>query len=205
MVTVVIGVDPHKASHTAVAINAAEEPLGELRVRASAVQAERLLGWAQAWPGRIWAVEGAGGIGHLLAWQLLSAGERVLDVPPTLAARVRLLATGASTRTIPMTHQRFSLDLETKSCSLCAADGDSALGSCKADRLVLSLRSAGTDRRTAGVASSAFAASRPVSRCLASSSPGIRTRQTQLDRGGLGRTAPATCCGCRPRRFGRPG
>jgi transposase len=41
-----------------------------------------------------WAVEGAGGLGHLLDWQLLSAGERVLDVPPELAARVRLLATG---------------------------------------------------------------------------------------------------------------
>jgi transposase len=39
-------------------------------------------------------VEGAGGTGHLLAQQLLAAGERVLDVPPTLAARVRLLATG---------------------------------------------------------------------------------------------------------------
>jgi transposase len=77
-----------------VAVNAAEQPLGELRVRASAVQAERLLGWAQAWPERAWAVEGAGGLGHLLAQQLLSAGERVLDVPPKLAARVRLLATG---------------------------------------------------------------------------------------------------------------
>ena len=94
MALVMIGVDPHKASHTAVAINAAEEPLGQLRVRASAVQAERLLGWAQGWPERAWAVEGAGGIGHLLARQLLSAGERVLDVPPKLAARVRLLATG---------------------------------------------------------------------------------------------------------------
>ena len=31
---------------SAVAISAAEEPLGELRVRACAVQAERLLGWA---------------------------------------------------------------------------------------------------------------------------------------------------------------
>jgi transposase len=89
-----IGVDPHKASHTAVAISAAELPLGQLRVRASAVQAERLLGWAQAWPERAWAVEGAGGLGHLLAQQLLSAGERVLDVPPQLAAGVRLLATG---------------------------------------------------------------------------------------------------------------
>src|SRR5262249_53490957 len=43
MVAVMIGVDPHEASHTAVAINAAEEPLAELRVRASACQAERLL------------------------------------------------------------------------------------------------------------------------------------------------------------------
>ena len=94
MAVVMIGVDPHKASHTAVAVNAAEEPLGQLRVRASAVQAERLLGWARAWPERTWAVEGAGGLGHLLAQQLLSAGERVLDVPPKLAARVRLLATG---------------------------------------------------------------------------------------------------------------
>ncbi len=95
MVVVMIGVDPHKASHTAVAINAAEQPLGQVRVRASAVQAERLLEWAQAWPERAWAVEGAGGVGHLLAQQLLAAGERVLDVPPKLAARVRLLATGA--------------------------------------------------------------------------------------------------------------
>ncbi len=94
MAAVMIGVDPHKASHTAVAISAAEEPLGELRVRACAVQAERLLEWAAAWPQRTWAVEGAGGLGHLLAQQLLSAGERVLDVPPKLGARVRLLAAG---------------------------------------------------------------------------------------------------------------
>jgi transposase len=92
--TVMIGVDPHKASHTAVAISAAEEPLGELRVRACAAQAERLLAWAAAWSQRAWAIEGAGGLGHLLARQLLSAGERVLDVPPKLGARVRLLAAG---------------------------------------------------------------------------------------------------------------
>src|SRR5580693_2471537 len=101
MAMVMIGVDPHKASHTAVAIGPAEEPLGQLRVRASAVQAERLLVWAQAWPGRAWAVEGAGGLGHLLAQQLLSAGERVLDVPPRLAARVRLLATGDVSKNDP--------------------------------------------------------------------------------------------------------
>ena len=80
MVAVMIGVDPHKGSHTAVAIGAAEEPLGEVRVRASAAQAQRLLAWAAAWPERTWAIEGAAGLGHLLAQQLLSAGERVLDV-----------------------------------------------------------------------------------------------------------------------------
>ena len=94
MVAVMIGIDPHKASHTAVAIDPAEAPLGQVRVRACAAQTERLLEWAQAWPQRTWAVEGAGGVGHLLAQQLAAAGERVLDVPPTLAARVRLLATG---------------------------------------------------------------------------------------------------------------
>ena len=44
------------------------------------------------WPERAWAIEGAAGLGHLLAQQLVAAGERVLDVPPKLAARVRLLA-----------------------------------------------------------------------------------------------------------------
>ena len=101
MATVMIGVDPHKGSHTAVAIGPAEEPLGELRVRASAAQAERLVAWAADWPERTWAVEGAGGLGHLLAQQLLAAGERVLDVQPKLGARVRLLAAGSTNKNDP--------------------------------------------------------------------------------------------------------
>jgi transposase len=101
MTAVMIGVDPHKGSHTAVAIGSDEEPLGQLRVRASASQARRLVAWAAAWPERTWAVEGAGGLGHLLAQQLVAAGERVLDVQPKLGARVRLLATGASNKNDP--------------------------------------------------------------------------------------------------------
>jgi transposase len=101
MTAVMIGVDPHKGSHTAVAIGAAEEPLGDLRVGASAGQAQRLVTWAAKWPERTWAVEGAGGLGHLLAQQLVAAGERVLDVQPKLGARVRLLATGDSNKNDP--------------------------------------------------------------------------------------------------------
>ena len=101
MTAVMIGVDPHKGSHTAVAIGAAEEPLGRLRVRACAAQAHKLVAWAHAWPERAWAVEGAGGLGHLLAQQLVAAGERVLDVPPKLAARVRLLEAGDTNKNDP--------------------------------------------------------------------------------------------------------
>jgi transposase len=98
---VMIGVDPHKGSHTAVALGADEAVLGQVRVRACAAQAERLLTWAKSWPERTWAVEGAGGLGHLLAQELVAAGEQVLDVQPKLAARVRLLAAGAVNKNDP--------------------------------------------------------------------------------------------------------
>ncbi len=76
------------------AIDDKERTLGELRVRSSADQVKQLRLWAAKWPKRTWAVEGAGGLGYLLAQQLVSAGETVLDVPPKLGSRVRLLATG---------------------------------------------------------------------------------------------------------------
>ena len=89
-----IGVDPHKGSHTAVVLDAREVVLGQVRVTARTDQLLRLQQWAQPWPDRVWAVEGARGLGRLLTQQLLAAGERVVDVQPKLAARVRLLNTG---------------------------------------------------------------------------------------------------------------
>ncbi len=53
-----------------------------------------MLEWAGRWPRRTWAIEGARGLGQLLSQQLIAARERVLDVPPKLAALVRLLNTG---------------------------------------------------------------------------------------------------------------
>jgi hypothetical protein len=94
MTAVMIGGDPHKGSHTAVAVGPQEQPLGKIRVRACPGQAGQLVAWAQAWPERAWAVEGATGLGYLLAQQLVAAGEQVLDVPAKLAARVRLLDAG---------------------------------------------------------------------------------------------------------------
>ena len=50
---------------------------------------------------RVWAIEGARGLGRLLAQQLVAAGEQVVDVQPKLAARVRLLNTGQVNKNDP--------------------------------------------------------------------------------------------------------
>jgi transposase len=99
--TVMIGVDPHKGSHTAVAIDRAEVELAAIQVRSSSQQVAELLAWAGEFRDRTWAVESAGGVGYLLGEQLVAAGERVLDVPATLPARARLLGSGRSNKNDP--------------------------------------------------------------------------------------------------------
>jgi transposase len=71
--TVIIGIDPHKASHTAVAIGSDEQKLAELKVRATCQQIGKLLAWAEPLGERTWAVESAGGFGYLLSQQLVGA------------------------------------------------------------------------------------------------------------------------------------
>ena len=91
---IIIGIDPHKASLTAVAVDAAGRPLDHRRLLVNAGTLSQLVAWAAAWPARRFAVEGAFGLGRPIAQQLAAAGEQVLDVPATLAARARLLSTG---------------------------------------------------------------------------------------------------------------
>jgi transposase len=92
---VLIGVDPHKAS---VAVAAVDEATGELLERAGFSQDRSglrcLERWAKRFPERRWAMENAGGLGRHLAGRLAGAGESVVDVPPKLSARVRVLSTG---------------------------------------------------------------------------------------------------------------
>jgi transposase len=98
---VIIGIDPHKATHTAVAIGFDEGELATVTVRATKQQTDRLVEWAKPFKKRTWAIESAGGLGYLLAQQLVDAGEHVLDVPATLASRVRVLGTGKSDKNDP--------------------------------------------------------------------------------------------------------
>jgi len=86
-----------------VAINETETVLGEVTIPADRDQTKTLLDWASGLDGddRVWAVEAAGGLGYLLSQQPIASGEQVVDVPPVLASRVRLLGSGRSDKNDP--------------------------------------------------------------------------------------------------------
>jgi len=97
LMKVLIGVDTHKAS-LSLAVAAVDEATGELLERASFPQdragLRSLERWAKRFSERRWAVENAGGLGRYLAGRLAAADESVVDVPPKLSARVRVLSSG---------------------------------------------------------------------------------------------------------------
>lgn len=86
----VFGVDPHKQTHTAVAV----DELGR-RQACKTVTARRdghlqLVAWAGQIAGeRLWAVEDVRHVARRLVSDLLAAGERIVFVPPKLMARER--------------------------------------------------------------------------------------------------------------------
>jgi transposase len=88
---IVIGIDPHKRSHTAAAVaKATGELRGERTVGARAQGYERLLGWARALDrDRLWAVEDCRHVSSALERFLLGRGERVVRVPPRLMGEAR--------------------------------------------------------------------------------------------------------------------
>lgn len=91
---VVIAVDPHKASWTAAAVNSALQPLATVRAPVSNDGYRQLRRFARRWPGSMWAIEGASGMGAPLAARLHGDGIDAIDVPAKLATRVRTLSVG---------------------------------------------------------------------------------------------------------------
>lgn len=91
----IIGIDPHKASHTATAVDpATNTPVSWLRVEASLAGYRELLRWGRQFPERRWAIENAKGLGCHLAQWLVARGESVVDVATTATSRVRELSRG---------------------------------------------------------------------------------------------------------------
>ena len=79
---IVIGLDVHKQSVTAVAVDEAGRPLSE---KVIPVGSDELLDWAGALDAaRLWAVEDCRQLTRWLERQLLAVGEDVVRVPPKL-------------------------------------------------------------------------------------------------------------------------
>jgi transposase len=88
---IVIGVDPHKQSHTAVAADELGRKKAQKTVRARRDGHRELIAWAReiAPAGRAWAVEDVRHVAGGLIRELLAAGEAVVFVPPELMAGQR--------------------------------------------------------------------------------------------------------------------
>ena len=92
---VIIGVDPHKRTHTASALEpGTHRVLATVQVDATLAGYRQLARWAARFSDRRWAVENARGLGRHLAQWLAARGEQVDDVPCTATARVRELSRG---------------------------------------------------------------------------------------------------------------
>ena len=116
----IIGVDPHKGSHTATALSpATNAAAASLRIDATLAGYRQLLRWGKAFPERQWAIENAHGLGQHLAQWLIARGETVVDVRTTATARVRELSRGGR-------RKNDVLDASA-AASGAAAHGDSAL------------------------------------------------------------------------------
>jgi len=99
MARMIIGVDPHKASVTIEVVDQHGMLAATGRFPTARGGYQALIKYVKQWPHRVWAVEGTGGAGRPLALRLVRDGERVLDVPAKLAARVRVFDTGLGRKT----------------------------------------------------------------------------------------------------------
>jgi transposase len=99
---VVIGVDPAKRSHAMAVLDQHEEQLAALQVGNDSAGYRAMLALAKRWKIRVWAIEGAGGVGVQLAQRLVADGETVVDVPPKLSTRARIFDRGHGRKNDPV-------------------------------------------------------------------------------------------------------
>jgi len=88
---IVVGIDPHKQTHTAVAVDGSTgKVLAELTVKARTPGFERLVSWARDLdPERLFAVEDGRHVSGHLERHLIARGERSVRVPPRMMGESR--------------------------------------------------------------------------------------------------------------------
>src|SRR3954447_9753506 len=140
---VIIGVDPHKLSATIEVVDQYEQLLGSGGLTTDQAGYAAMRKYASAWSDRVWAVEGSNGAGRPLAQRLLEDGERVVDVPAKLAARVRSFDTGHNRKTDAHdAHAVAAVAVRTKTLRVLTLDGE-----LEALRMLTDRREALTRRR----------------------------------------------------------
>jgi len=123
MTAVVIGVDPAKRSNTIEVMDSRETVLVTARFDNTNADYRKIRTLVKRWPDRVWAVEGATGVGLHLAQRLISDGERVVDVPSKLSTRVRAIDSGHGRKNDPTdAHAVAVVGLRTKGLREVAAD-----------------------------------------------------------------------------------
>src|SRR4051794_5141697 len=128
---VMISVDPHRASNTAVVLDPVTKVvIASRRFANTTVGYQQLREFSGRWTQRRWAVEGCHGAGRSLAQRLVVDGELVLDVPAKLAARVRVYSQGHGRKT----------DLDDAVSIGLAALNSSGVAAVRADGVLVSLR-----------------------------------------------------------------
>ena len=88
-----IWTDAHKRVHQAVVLSV-DRVLAQKVIANTAVGWTTLIQWANAWPERVWAVEGSGSLGRGVAQFLARNGERVHEVNPCSTWRLSFLRYG---------------------------------------------------------------------------------------------------------------
>jgi transposase len=89
---VVLGVDPHKKTHTIVAADELGRQLASITVTATSAGHLKLIRWAARFAPRRWAVEDGRHVSGRLVGDLIAAGEQVTWVPTKLMAGARASA-----------------------------------------------------------------------------------------------------------------
>ena len=86
----VIGIDAHKRTHTAVGVDQTGRQLSTKTIGTTSKDHLSLLRWATEQSGdRLWAIEDCRHLSRRLERDLIAAGERIVRVPPKLMANVR--------------------------------------------------------------------------------------------------------------------
>lgn len=96
---VIVGLDPHKSSNTIAVLERDETILLQRRFVNSNEGFDEMVAAVADQPERVWAVEGANGMGRYIAQRLVAGGETVVDVPAKLSTRVRVYSTGHGSKT----------------------------------------------------------------------------------------------------------